>query len=497
MTTGTDSLTGNYPWDLSVVDVSSGESLNLARGVHQMIGFNYSWSPDSRYVAYLSGPGASHYIETRGAPGATLGIAAADGTSARMFKGELVKSVTDSERPFWSCDASRVVVLAEDGLWGANVSDVALRQLSKLEGYRPMRLLDGPGSAYTASSCAKNRRGGALHLLASSRSTGLDAWIRVDHVGRVRVSQLERPLSLQTAHFHGARELMEGGHAILTTVATPEAPTELVKFDLNGRARTVSAINSHFARYELGKSHFIQFDSPLGILNANVTLPSNYREGQRYPAVFDIYPDHGAVSKRTEFSPTEQMYATRGYVKVTVSSRVGEGTVARDLATAVLSAADEVIRLGWVDAERMAIQGCSGSGYATLATAIHTDRFKAAIAECGYYDVGGFWAQGWKIFAQDGSMQLRVYPWQDPARYVENSPFYYADRIKAPVLFIVGAKDAAFHEQTKQMYYAFQQIRHEAVMVVYNDEWHGVKKPINVIDYWGRVFAFLDAKLKQ
>ncbi len=89
-------------------------------------------------------------------------------------------------------------------------------------------------------------------------------------------------------------------------------------------------------------------------------------------------------------------------------------------------------------------------------------------------------------------------PWQHPDLYVKLSyPFFHADRIKTPTLFMGGERDFNVPlEGGEQMYQALRDVGTPAELIVYPDQFHGFTRPSFVRDRYQRWFGWYDKYLR-
>jgi dipeptidyl aminopeptidase/acylaminoacyl peptidase len=90
-------------------------------------------------------------------------------------------------------------------------------------------------------------------------------------------------------------------------------------------------------------------------------------------------------------------------------------------------------------------------------------------------------------------------PWEQRARYLENSPFFYLDRVKTPVLIIHGAEDDAV--QVNLADEVFTGLRRLGKTVSYaryqgENHWEGAWSYPNQLDSLNRSIAWFDRFLK-
>jgi dipeptidyl aminopeptidase/acylaminoacyl peptidase len=169
-----------------------------------------------------------------------------------------------------------------------------------------------------------------------------------------------------------------------------------------------------------------------------------------------------------------------------------------------MPAIDRLVELGITDPDRLAVMGQSNGGYSTLALIAQTSRFKAAVMNAGFGDLVGFYGSmsyagtgGWIPWLERAGGGMGAAPWEAPLRYVENSPVYYLDRITTPLIVQAGADDEGIVRFSDQVWVGLQRLGKEATYLRYGGEEHVLTKAANLVDYWKRVLAFLDEKVKN
>jgi len=90
-------------------------------------------------------------------------------------------------------------------------------------------------------------------------------------------------------------------------------------------------------------------------------------------------------------------------------------------------------------------------------------------------------------------------PWRNTALWMKVSyPFFHADRIHTPTLFMGGNRD--FNVPVaggEQMYQALQALGVPTELVVYPDQFHDISRPSFVKDRFDRVQAWFERFLGQ
>ena len=228
-------------------------------------------------------------------------------------------------------------------------------------------------------------------------------------------------------------------------------------------------------------------------------------EPKKLPLVLLI---HGGPWDRDDdsYDPEVQFLANRGYAVLQANYRgstgfgldflnagtkqVGLGTE-EDLFDAVQWAIDN----GVADPKRIAAMGGSMGGYATLrALEMKPDLFACGVDAFGPGDLAtsfrsfpSYWSNitnRWRRRAGDADHDEK---WNRTI-----SPLYYVDKIRAPLLVVQGENDPRVTiANTNMMVDALRKAKREVLYVVYPDEGHGLARPENQIDFYGRVEEFL------
>jgi dipeptidyl aminopeptidase/acylaminoacyl peptidase len=185
-------------------------------------------------------------------------------------------------------------------------------------------------------------------------------------------------------------------------------------------------------------------------LSFTLYTPPDYKEGTRLPAILYAYPLDYANSKTAgEISGSEQ-YFTRlrdyqllllsGYALIDNAAFpiVGDPQKAYDtyidqLVDDAQAAVDKAAELGVVDRDRIGVTGHSHGAMMTANLVAHTDLFRAGVATSGAYN---------KTLTPFGFQNERRSVWNAQDVYLKVSPYFYANKMHAPLLIVHGADDA-------------------------------------------------------
>jgi dipeptidyl aminopeptidase/acylaminoacyl peptidase len=151
----------------------------------------------------------------------------------------------------------------------------------------------------------------------------------------------------------------------------------------------------------------------------------------------------------------------------------------------VHAAMDAVVQRGIADKDHLGVGGWSYGGMLTNYLIASDTRFKAAVSGASISDIlAGF---GTDEYIRDYQNELGL-PWKDLDTWMKVSyPFYHADRIKTPTLFMGGTKDfnVTLLNQ-EQMYQALQVLQVPTELVIYPNQFHGFTRPSYILDRYKR-----------
>jgi dipeptidyl aminopeptidase/acylaminoacyl peptidase len=275
-----------------------------------------------------------------------------------------------------------------------------------------------------------------------------------------------------------------------------------------GRLRKLTSHNDVFlAELQLGTVDDFRFKSKGGAeIHGLMVKPPSYVPGRKYPTVLWVHggpngqDEHSLALDGYQFEP--QMFAARGFVVLRVNYRGGSGRGAAFAQTIfadwghkevedLLAGVDFLVSHGIADKERLAIGGWSYGGILTDYTIASDGRFKAAISGAGSANQLATYGSDEYVLQYNNELGP---PWKDTALWLKVSyPFFHADRIHTPTLFLGGDKD--FNVPIiggEQMYQSLRTLGVPAQLVVYPGQHHVFTRPSFVKDLAERMSAWLD-----
>jgi dipeptidyl aminopeptidase/acylaminoacyl peptidase len=161
----------------------------------------------------------------------------------------------------------------------------------------------------------------------------------------------------------------------------------------------------------------------------------------------------------------------------------------------VLRGADHLASLPYIDGKKICAVGASYGGYLVNWIATQTQRFSCLISHAGLYNLESKYGSTEELWFPEH--QVPGTPWTNRAAYRRWSPSSYAEKLRTPTLVIHGQNDYRVPvEQALQMFTALQRQGVPSRLLYFPDEDHFVQKPQNVELWWKTMHDWLRRYLK-
>ena len=469
---------------LVVLDLATGKTRRLTSGDHDE--FLPAWSPDGSRIAFISNrdpdPDRSYNFDLW-----TVAAAATGEAPLRLTSFHGADNDPDWESyPAWSPDG---------------------RTIAYLQG-GPVELFSY-GTRHLATIAAG---GGAPRLLTADldRNVSSPRWSADGRSLRFTVEDDRTDWLGQVATSGGPIKRLLGGRQVIQAVdqnragrsvalvADPSHPPEIFAID-GARLRPLSRQNDRWlADVELAPVEDTSFSSHDGTQVHGFALRPVGGQTAPAPAILRIHG--GPQSQFTYgFSFEWQLLAASGYAVIAANPRGGTGR-GQDYAKAiyaawgsvdvedVLAAVDDAVARRVADRDRLGVGGWSYGGILTNYVIASDKRFKAATSGASISNIlAGY---GTDQYIRDYEVELGK-PWDKPETWVKLSyPFFHADRIVTPTLFLAADKDFNVPLlNSEQMYQALRSQGVDTRLIIYPDQYHGLARPSFVRD---RLQRYLD-----
>jgi dipeptidyl aminopeptidase/acylaminoacyl peptidase len=274
--------------------------------------------------------------------------------------------------------------------------------------------------------------------------------------------------------------------------------------------KKVSNANPQKSHLLWGAAEHIRYKNIDGVqLSATLIKPENFDPSKKYPMIVYIYETlseglHRFVDPRPGHSINAAYYASNGYLVLMPDIVYTIGHPGQSALKCVLPAVQAVADKGFLNENAIGIQGHSWGGYQIAYMITQTNRFKAASAGAPVANMtsaysGIRWGTGLPRQFQYERTQSRIGGslWQSPLLFLENSPVFWADRVRTPLMMIHNDNDDAVPwYQGIEYFLALRRLGKEVYLFNYNGEPHGLRRRANQKDYCMRLQQFFDHYLK-
>ncbi len=246
-------------------------------------------------------------------------------------------------------------------------------------------------------------------------------------------------------------------------------------------------------------------------LSATLYLPAGYKPGTRLPFVLWAYPaefiDPATASQVSgspnrfpviSFGSLQLLFLTLGYGVLDNPTMpiIGPGETANDtyveqLVASAEAAVDTIVQMGVADRDRIGVVGHSYGAFMTANLLAHTTLFRAGVARSGAYN---------RTLTPFGFQNEERTFWEVPEVYAKMSPFWYADKINAPILLVHGEADnntGTFPIQSERFYAALKGHGKVVRYVTLPLEAHGYAARESVMDLMYEWINWFDKYMKN
>jgi len=472
----------------------------LAEGVKEAYGVSTSWAPDSSTVALVTAGAV--------AEGDLLVFDVAGGAARNLTEGfdpSLGRGDHHEARPLWTPDAMALFFASGEDLWRFEAADGSATNLTAE--FAPV--VRDP-VAPSESSVAWTGGTGSVLAPFEDRAGGRSGFARVSLGGEaaevVWTADARLPrnprMSCDVARRTGT---------LLFRAESVTRPTALNTSDSSFESvQELSGPNDWLEAYDLGGVEAISWELGDGRPAGGwLLLPRRLEPGIRPPCVFKVYA--GSTPSRSRWNrfglasdPAADhpaLFLGRGLAVFLPDLPIADEEPMRSIHEVLLPAFDALEASGRVDTDRLGVFGHSYGGYTVNSLLVQTDHFRAAVASAcvanlvsGYFrDAAQDRGTGW---FETGQGRMGVPLFEDVDRYIRNSPVFFVENVRTPLLFTVGTEDW-LHLQSIEMFGALSRLGKKAELVEYPAAEHygGAWTNEQLRDFWGRVLRWFEEHL--
>jgi dienelactone hydrolase len=276
------------------------------------------------------------------------------------------------------------------------------------------------------------------------------------------------------------------------------------------KPRKITAANPQQSEYNWGKAELIEYTNADGkVLPAVLIKPEDFDPSKKYPLMVYIYEKlsnglHRYIAPSPGTGINFTRYVSNGYVILMPDIIYETGYPGESCARCVIPAVNHILEAGYIDRERIGIQGHSWGGYQISYLITRTDIFAAVQGGASVVNMisayGGIrWGSGMSRAFQYEKTQSRIGgpPWINTLQYIENSPIFWVEKVQTPYLTIHDDEDDAVPwYQGIEFFTALRRLGKEAYLFNYNTEKHGLRQRENQKHWTVHLDEFFDHYLK-
>lgn len=318
--------------------------------------------------------------------------------------------------------------------------------------------------------------------------------------------------------FRGFQRAKESGNSFLYTCENPTSSPYVVSYENTPQADNPFNVNI-LHQPNPQQEEYIWYDNELvkwkmfdGKMSEGILYkPENFDPAKKYPIIFYFY-ERDADDLYNYRSPAPSAstinipyFTSNGYLVFDPNIYYKNGEPGESAYNSIVSAAKYLTKTyKWVDSTKMAIQGQSWGGYQVAYLVTRTNIFAAAGAGAPVSNMtsayGGIrWGAGISRQFQYERSQSRIGGtlWNKRDLYLKNSPLFFADKVKTPLLLMHNDKDGAVPwYQSIEYFSALKRLDKRVWLLQYNDEDHNLVERRNRKDLSIRLAQFFDHYLK-
>jgi len=479
-------LTKREPVHLYLLDVATKKLDTLTEGKYDET--EAVWSPDGTRIAFVS----NHTDDPDKNENSDIFVMEAKPKAMAL---QLTNWTGYDRNPVWSPDGKSIAYLQSTTDANYIMYDQPILAMVSATGGTPRlftQQLDRP-----VSNIKFSKEGGSVAFIVTDNRTKYIAQVNI-------ITGAITKIATGNKAFNNLQACTPDCWVVM--LSTPQLPNELYALE-NGNPRRLTTHQDAFVQpLDLAAVEGFTSTSKDGNKVSSLLFrPAGSDPSKKLPTLFYI---HGGPVGQDDygFDLSRQMLAGAGYNVVGVNYRGSNGrglayckTIFADWGNKevldILGTADELVKKGIADPDKLGIAGWSYGGILTDYTIASDTRFKAASSGAGVAMVSSLYGVDQYILQYDNEIGV---PWKNIDKYLKLSyPFLKADQIKTPTQFMSGQSD--FNVPTagsEQMYQALRSLGTPTELIIYPNQFHGITVPAYIKDRFERYISWFDKYLK-
>lgn len=412
----------------------------------------------------------------------------------------------------WSTDGNRVYIYDEFDVWSISTDGKSRQKLTNgrkkntvfrlVKGKKNHRTNYGNSSFDTTIFNDENE----LLLSAENKtnfSSGFYRW--------TNSNQLEE-IVFKNKRLRNLYQLND--HSFVFQEESFDAPPAISNINVeSNNTTTVFQSNKDWDKYKWPERKMIYYHTPFAdSLKGVLIYPVNFNPKKKYPMVVHVYEMQSSFINR--FLPPKPFnsygfnfmdYALNDYFVLLPDIVYQRNKLGPSATRCVESAIDQALQSAPIDANKIGLIGHSLGGYETAFILTQTDRFAAAVAGSGIFNLVSFYFGLYNISSHSEIIRVEQAIWrmkesffENPDAYLENSPIHHFANLATPLLIWTGKQDDnVAPAQSMEAYMALRRLQKKGVMYLYENDGHVLNDIENQKHLSLQIKNWLDSHLKE
>ncbi|MBA3568483.1 MAG: S9 family peptidase [Pyrinomonadaceae bacterium] len=456
---------------------------------------DYSFSPDSKELAYLRNPDKVEAISTN----SDVYIVSTAGGAAKNIT---VRNRGYEDSPIYTKDG-KYILYRSQATASFEADRWRLMSYNRATGANTELLR---GFDLNVEDMLLSSDGTTAYFIAGER--GLHPVYKVASTGGAAQRILNNVFATNL-------QITPDGRTLIFAHSSLAAPPEIYRVDQDGSGLgPLTRVNAEImSRAALKEAEEMEWTGALGKkIHGFLLKPTNFDPNRKYPLAILIHGGpQSAWNNNWSYRWNPQIFTDAGYVVFMPNPRgslgygqqfVNEisadwgGKVFIDLKNGV---AEVLRRNSNVDKNRIGGAGGSYGGYMVDWILGHNNdprfKFKALVSHAGVYNLTSMYGATEELWFVE--WEFRGTPWSNPTMYQRWSPHMYVQNFNTPTLVTAGELDYRVpYTESLQLFTALQRKGVESKLLVFPDEGHWILKPQNSELWYRTVLEWFDKHLK-